>query len=182
MPRHRVLNPRPLLPWLLPIAGLGLYCAPALAERADRDKPIQVEANHASVDDKQGVNLFEGNVVITQGTLTIRAEAVRVRQDKAGNQFVAAQGRPIKMRQKLEAAGEWVEGEAQKLDYDNQSGQLKLYSQAWLKRGRDEVRGDYIFFDTVSEHYQAQGSAPGSATPGRVTVTLQPKPRSGGQP
>ncbi|MBC7204905.1 MAG: lipopolysaccharide transport periplasmic protein LptA, partial [Methyloversatilis sp.] len=56
-------------------AGLS---TPARAERADRDKPVNLEADKVTVDDRTRTHTFEGNVVFTQGTLTIKANRVVV--------------------------------------------------------------------------------------------------------
>lgn len=159
---------------------LLLVCAGlAQAESADREKPIQVEADHAAVDDRNGINEFTGNVLVVQGTLRLQADRVLVREDKQGNQTADAIGKPIRMKQKLDDNAGWVEGEADKMLYDSKNGQLRLMGKAWLKRGRDEVRGEFIFFDSVTEQYQAKNMVPGEGKPvgagGRVVVTLQPK-------
>ena len=58
----------------LAIACLALGALPALAEKADREKPMQIEADRVSLDDLNKVSVFEGNVVLTQGTLLVRAD------------------------------------------------------------------------------------------------------------
>lgn len=170
-----MLNKHNLAVLCIALGLSGLACA----ESADREKPIQVEADHAAVDDRNGVNEFTGNVLVVQGTLRLQADRVLVREDKQGNQTADALGKPIRMKQKLDDNAGWVEGEAEKMLYDSKNGQLRLIGKAWLKRGRDEVRGEFIFFDSVTEQYQARNVAPGDTKPatgsGRVVVTLQPK-------
>ncbi|MDQ5915749.1 MAG: lipopolysaccharide export system protein LptA, partial [Pseudomonadota bacterium] len=60
------------------LASLSL---PTLAEKADREKPITLEANRINVDDVKKVQVYEGNVVLTQGTLSIRTDRLVVTQD-----------------------------------------------------------------------------------------------------
>ncbi|MEB2335965.1 MAG: lipopolysaccharide transport periplasmic protein LptA, partial [Burkholderiales bacterium] len=52
-------------------AGLA---APAVAEKADRNKPINVEADRMQYDDLKQINVFSGNVVLTKGTILLRAD------------------------------------------------------------------------------------------------------------
>jgi len=74
-------------------ALLMMLCAgAALAEQADSTKPTQIEANTMKADDARRTNTFEGNVVVTRGTLRIQADRIVVRQDKDGNQFATATG------------------------------------------------------------------------------------------
>lgn len=56
----------------------------AYGERADRDKPVNLEADQVTVDDNKQVATFIGNVVLTQGTLVIRGDRMVVQQDAEG--------------------------------------------------------------------------------------------------
>ena len=78
---------------------LGCACA-AMAEKADSDKPTQIEANRMSADDTRRMNLYEGNVVLTKGTINVRADRIVVRQDAEGNQFTTATGSPVRFKQR----------------------------------------------------------------------------------
>jgi lipopolysaccharide export system protein LptA len=162
---------------LLPLASL-LLAAPAAAEKADRDKPTQVEANKMSADDARRLNVFEGNVVLTKGTITLRADRLLVRQDADGFQLATASGRPVRFRQRQDAKpgekeGIWVEGEALRIELDDRNQKIELFENARVKRGGDEVAGNYIFVDQRSEFYQV--SAGKGATQGRVKAVIQPK-------
>ena len=57
-----------------------------LAEKGDREKPINVEADRVSIDDIKKVQIFEGNVVMSQGTLQLRTSKLVVTQDADGFQ------------------------------------------------------------------------------------------------
>lgn len=161
----------------LAIACLALGALPALAEKADREKPMQIEADRVSLDDLNKVSVFEGNVVLTQGTLLVRADKVSVRQDADKAQYATAIGRPLSFRQKRDGADEYIEGWAERLEYDGKRNQVELFQKARLKRNNDEIRGDYIFYDAVSETFRvgpADQSRP-AASQGRVRMVIQPK-------
>ncbi len=89
---------------------------PALAEKADREKPTQVEANRMTSDEARRVSIFEGSVVLTKGTMQLSADRIVVRQDADGFQFATATGNPVKFRQKSDPRGGqegvWIEAEA----------------------------------------------------------------------
>jgi lipopolysaccharide export system protein LptA len=157
------------------LAALGAL--PAVAEQADSTKPTQVEANRMSADDARRMNVFEGNVVVTRGTLRILADRIVVRQDAEGFQFATATGNPVRFRQRQdpkppEKEGQWLEGEAKRIELDEKSGKIELFNAARVNRGGDEVAGDYILVDQRSDFFTV---TPGKGE-GRVRATLQPKP------
>jgi lipopolysaccharide export system protein LptA len=156
-----------------------LVALPAWAEKADRDKPTQVEANRMSADDARRLNIFEGNVVVTKGTMTLRADRLVVRQDAAGFQLATATGRPARFRQRQdpkpgEKEGIWIDGEALRIEVDDRNQKIELFEKARVNRGCDEVAGDYIFVDQRSEFYQVSSGK--GEKKGRVKAILQPKP------
>ena len=157
---------------------LFMLTTPALAEKADRDKPTQVEANKMSADDVRRLNVFEGDVVVTKGTIRLTADRLVVRQDAEGFQLATATGKPARFRQRQDAkAGEkegiWVEGEALRIELDDRNQKIELFDKARVNRGGDEVAGDYIFVDQRSDFYQvSSGKGPAK---GRVKAIIQPK-------
>ena len=153
--------------------------AAALGEKADRDKPTQVEANRMSADDARRLNVFEGDVIVTKGTMRLTADRLVVRQDAEGFQSATATGKPARFRQRQdpkpgENEGVWVEGEALRIELDDRSQKIELFERARVNRGGDEVAGDYILVDQRSEFYQVS-SGKGAAAKGRVKAVIQPK-------
>ena len=157
---------------------LLILAAPALAEKADRDKPTQVEANKMSADDARRLIVFEGDVVVTKGTIRLTAERLVVRQDAEGFQLATATGKPARFRQRQdpkpgEKEGIWIEGEALRIELDDRNQKIELFDNARVNRGGDEVAGDYISVDQRSEFYQvSSGKGPAK---GRVKAVIQPK-------
>lgn len=154
--------------------------AGAWAERGDRDKPINIEANRVTVDDVKKVNVFEGKVVFTQGTLVIRADKVVVTQDDSGFQKGVATGAPASFRQKREGRDDMMEAEAERIEYDARTERAEFFNRAWVKSGQDEVRGSYISYDALNEKYTVGASGDAKATDGgRVRAIIQPKAKNG---
>ena len=146
---------------------------PAWAEKADKNKPVNLESDSARVDDPQKLAIYEGHVVLTQGTLMITADRINVRQDEQGFSSGEATGTPVYFRQKMEGSDEFAEGWANRLEYDGRAERLKLIGQARLKRGDDDLRGNLITYDGKTEYFQAEGSI--SGRPGRVRAVIRPK-------
>lgn len=161
------------------LLGLGILAISfaAQAERADRDKPINVEADSVRMDDVKKVATYEGHVVMTQGSLMITADRIEVRQDDKGVVSGLATGKPVYFRQKMDASDEFAEGWAERIEYDGQGHKIKLMGQARLKRGIDELRGELITYDSASEFFQAKGGNSGAS--GRVRAVIRPRANDG---
>jgi len=163
------------------LAGAMLVFTFAHAEKADKDKPTQIDANRMTSDDARRISIFEGNVVLTKGTILIRADRITVRQDPEGFQISVATGAPARFRQKRDGKNEWIEGESLSIEVDDKKENIELREQARIVRDKDEVRGDVISVDTRSEFFSVTGgkSAVSGANPeGRVRAVIQPKARS----
>ncbi|MDR4520740.1 MAG: lipopolysaccharide transport periplasmic protein LptA [Nitrosomonas sp.] len=158
----------------------------ATAERADRDKPVYLEADRATVEDvkrkdSMRVSIFTGNVILTQGTLRITADKVVLKEDINGFRYATATGDLVTFRQKRDGVDEYIEGWSKRVEYDNKSDKIELFRQARLKRGEDEVKGDYISYNMNSEFFQVIGSNERGVETGadnRVRIIFQPKNKS----
>ena len=162
--------------------GLGIPLL-ASAERADRDKPVNLEADRVDLDDAKREAVFVGSVTLTQGTLTMKADKIIVKQDAEGFQYGIAYGNPAHFRQKREGSDEYVEGFSERLEYDGKADKVQLFTNARIQHGGDEVRGDYISYNAVTEFFQVIGGGKSATTPGnppgRVRAVIQPKPKAG---
>ena len=160
---------------------LLLAALPARAEKADKDKPTNIEANRMSSDDAKRMSIFEGSVVLTKGTVVVRADRIVVHQDAEGFQITTAFGKPVRFRQKGDRKddkdGIWTEGEALRIEIDDRNERIELFERARVTRDQDVVNGEYIFLDQRTEFFSvsaAKGSAP-AAPGGRVKAVIQPK-------
>ena len=158
-----------------------------MAEKADRNKPMNVEADALRYDDLKQTSVFTGRVVLTKGTIVIRGARLDVRQDAQGFQFgtvVAEAGKLAFFRQKREGVDEFIEGEGEVIEYDGRADTVKFMKKAQLRRFRgatlnDEMTGGVILYDNTTDVFTVDGSVargtPG-ATGGRVRAMLTPKP------
>ena len=159
---------------------LALAVPPAHAERADSEQPVSIDANRGSIDNRKNVHVFEGNVVLSQGSLAIRCDKLIVTQDADGFQRGVATGGDggrASIRQRREARSDFVEGRADRIEYDARSKKATLIGRAEVTSGGDEVRGEYIEYDGLSETYLVTNSksAKGSENGGRVRAIIQPR-------
>lgn len=159
---------------------LATSAFPALAERADREKQIVVAGDKAVANDAEKTLVFDGNVVITQGTMRMTANKVTVREDKDKHQYYVANGTPVTFRQKRDNTDEWIEGFADRAEFDDRNDVLKLFTRARVKRNNDELAGDVITYDMKKEVAEVSGAPGGASAPagtGRVKVIITPPKR-----
>ena len=152
----------------------------ALAERADRDKPLTIDADALRHDDQKQITVFTGRVTANKGTIAMRGARLEVRQDAAGNQFgilTAEPGQRAFFRQKREGLDEYIEGEAEQVEYDSTTDTARLMRKAELRRYQgttvaDEVFGTLIVYNGTTEVFTVDGQ-PGPG--GRVRAILAPR-------
>ena len=172
---------------------LGL-AVPAWAERADRDKPMNIEADALRYEDQKQLSTFTGKVLVTKGTIVMRGARLEVRQDSAGNQFgtlSAEAGKRAFFRQKREGLDEYIEGEGETIEYDSKADTVRLIRRAEMRRLEgatllDQVLGSLIVYNNRTEVYTVDGAptagAPSAAPGGRVRATLAPRQSGGAAP
>lgn len=130
----------------------------ALAERADRNKPIHIEADRVTLDDAKQMGVFSGDVRMTQGTLSITAEQIVVFQGKRGLERGTATGTPAKFRQKQDGSGGYVEGSGDRIEYNAITGIMNIFGHAHVRRGQEDARGDHITYNARNQSFQAAGA------------------------
>ena len=172
-----------LSPLLLSLALCAAF--PAAAERADRDKPMNAEADALRYDDLKQSTVFTGNVVITKGTMLIRGGRVDVSQDAQGYQQVVVTAAPDKLayyRTKRDGVDETIEGEGEVIEYDSRADTVRFIRQAVLRRYvgaalADESTGGLIRYDNVTDVFTVDsGPQRNIGNPsGRVRAILSPR-------
>jgi lipopolysaccharide export system protein LptA len=167
-----------------------LMSGTALAEKADQEKPTNIAADHTESDDLHQIDVFTGNVILTKGSIILRSNKLLVHQDPEGYQSGVAtwDGKtPVYFKQKREGfADQYMEGWAERIEYDEKSSLVKLYDHAIVKRlegakDADEARGDTITYNSDTEKYWVEAGK----TQDRTYTVIQPKsttPAAGAAP
>ena len=181
-------NPSLFLLLLSAILGIAPV---AQAEKADRNKPMNIEADALRYDDVKQLSVFSGHVVLTKGTIVVRGAQLEVRQDPDGYQFAVVTGTPDAQaffRQKREALDEFIEGESDTIEYDGRADKVKFIKKAHMRRLRgatlaDEITGALIVYENLTDMFTVDGLPRQGAQPvsgGRVRAVLTPKPEGAG--
>ena len=175
------LNP----PSWIAVVLLATGSAAAWAEKADRGRPMTLESDQpCTVSLLKQTSVCSGNVVISQGTLQLRADRLELRETPEGYQMAVATGsaaKPATYRQKRDGADEVVEGQAQRIDSDSRAGTLRFEGAAVVRRLRgstvaDEIQGQQIVWDSTAESFNVRGGAATATNPGgRVRAVITPR-------
>ncbi|AVO40857.1 lipopolysaccharide transport periplasmic protein LptA [Simplicispira suum] len=182
-----------VLPWALAAALCALTAPPALAEKSDRNQPMNIEADQLKHDELQQTSVFTGRVVVTKGSIVLRGARLEVRQDADGYQSVVVTGGGGKrafFRQKRDTAAgapeEFIEGEGETIEYSGKADTVRFITRAELRRFRagdlsDEITGDVIVYNNLTDVFTVDGrntgKSPGDAggSGGRVRAILAPR-------
>ncbi len=168
---------------------LGLVSS-VQAENADRNKPMNIEADALRYDDVKQISVFTGNVVLTKGSIVIRAARIEVRQDPDGYQsgwITGTADKPASFRQKREGLEEYIEAQSGVIEYDGRLDTVKFTNNAQLRRLRgatvaDEISGGLIVYENLTDTFRVDGGATSkgasSTQGGRVRAMLTPKSES----
>jgi len=166
-----------LAAWLVPLL--------AGAERADRNQPTLIVADHQTVDDLKQVSVFTGHVILTKGTIRVTGERMEYREDPQGYQYAvvtAGEDSTATFHQRRDPTRpgieETIDGVAERIEYDNREDTVKLFTHAIVRRFengvmRDEFTGDRITYDARNSHYDLTGTASGPGA--RVTARIAPR-------
>ena len=175
----------PSLSRLLMLAGLcaAVCVAPAQAEKADRLKKLVIASNQGGTIDlvKQSTE-FNGDVVLSKGTMLLRAEKVDVRETSDGyfQAYASGQtGKQVSFRQARDVPGEAIEGSADQVDYDTRADTVRFVGNAVVRRTQgtqvvSEVTGAVIVFDNRSEVFTVDGGPASPQPTGRVRMVMMP--------
>jgi lipopolysaccharide export system protein LptA len=173
-----------LLPIIL-ICSLGSGVSTTVrAEKADKNKPMDILADKLTHDDIKQLSIYTGNVILTKGTITLKGDKMVIRQDPEGYQYGVITGKLASFRQKREGLDQFIEGFGLEINYNGKTEVVQFTEKANVRRLEkekvmDEIQGKVVIYDSRNENYTVEGGASESSTgtnpSGRVKVTIQPK-------
>jgi lipopolysaccharide export system protein LptA len=154
---------------------LVLLTPPLLhALTSDKDQPMLLEADSVSIDDSTGVSLYEGNVVITQGSLKLWADRLWIHRRNGKTEKLVSEGSPTHFQQ-LTDDKQVIRGHALRAEFYPERDELLLFDDAVLEQGADQFRSDRILYNRLSAQVKAGASAAGKQ---RVQVIIEPQKKT----
>lgn len=152
------------------VASTFTVSTTVLAEAADVTQEIRIKAERQAADLKNKIASYLDNVVITQGTLTIKADLVQIiSNSKDDSKVYVAKGKPARFEQVLED-GSPILLEAEEIRYEPSLSIITIEGNAKLSQEGSQVSGSKIIYNTLTEQLEAESSQNDA-----VTTILQPK-------
>ncbi len=168
---------------------LGLAAFGASAEKADSTKQAVLNYDSLDIDELSQTRTLSGDVVVTKGTLVLKADKAVIKETPEGDMHVTllgAGGKSATFRQKRDGGPDlWIDGQAQRIEYDERNDMVKLFSKAKIRQLEgekltEEIVSEFISYDSRKEVFVARNDASGVNKPGggRGTMIIAPrKPR-----
>lgn len=152
-----------LLLTVMPFTARGLT--------SDRNQPMTIEADSATLNEKTGNSVYEGNVYVQQGTLVLQGSKMTVQLDGSTIEKIILTGSPATWKQRPDGKDTDQHAEAGRIEYLATEDRIILLENARVwQSGAEEFRSDRIIFNLKDNTVNAGGSSAGD----RVRITLQP--------
>ncbi|AQZ93438.1 lipopolysaccharide transport periplasmic protein LptA [Halopseudomonas phragmitis] len=156
---------------------------PALALPSDSEQPIRIQANSATLDDRNNTAVYTGNVIVTQGTMRLTGNRVTLNTDANGEvSKIVSVGSPATYRQTPREGQTPINARGLTIEYHADVERIILIEQAFLEQDSNTFRGEYVTYDIQRQVVDA-GRAPGASGPSasgdeRIEIIIQPRRRS----
>lgn len=153
---------------------------------SDRDQPINLEADHANIDDLKGISIYTGNVILTQGSMVIKSSKLTLYNNKNNElEKAVAVGTDKKLatfKQRPEGKDQDLKARSKTMIYFLNKEKIHLLKKAYVWQAGDTFSGDKIIYDTKHETVIASSikskNGQSVSSGGRVRVTIQPKSKN----
>ncbi|MFK8067326.1 MAG: lipopolysaccharide transport periplasmic protein LptA [Gammaproteobacteria bacterium] len=170
------------------LSGLMAFTQ-AMALSTDQEQPIQIEADAAELDDKNGITVYSGNVVVIQGSMTLRGNRFTLLYNDDNTLKTATMlGQPASFKQTPDDKEKGdIDGKGVKIDYLASDNKLILTEDAELLQNGKLFKAYNIEYDTEESKMIARKAVTGEYKPsgksaekntGRIKVILPPKKKN----
>lgn len=143
----------------------------ALALRSDKDQPIHIAADHANINAKQGISVYQGNVRVTRGSMHLEADTVTVYSTQDKIKKMVAVGNPAHFRDLPDNNKGVIRATAQRMEYYADQNQVILLDHAVVLQGGNKFSSQRIVYDIVQDVVTAGQQGSGTQ---RVHITIMP--------
>ena len=164
-------KPFPLVLLCMTILSTNLW-----ALSTDKDQPIHIQSNQATIDDSKGIAVYEGAVNVEQGSIKLQADKVTVYNDANGISKIIAQGKPAHYQQQREASSPLTHAYGNKIDYRVRDEFIQILENARLEEKDNSFSGERIDYDMKRRTVNAYSDQSGknSDTGNRIEIIMQP--------
>jgi len=156
------------------LIALVILTSSTLTHALDNDlqSQLNIEADKAYFDQQTGTAIYEGNVTVSQGSILISADYLKVTSTLDTKQFnqLDATGSPAKFSQQIDTDGNKMISHGNKILYRTVDAILELNGQSYVKLKGDEIQADFIQYMIDKGTFTARKN-----NSGRVNMTLTPQ-------
>lgn len=143
------------------------------ADDPRRAQPVQLRADRIEIDQKSGKSLYQGNVVFAQADFRLTAAQATTASRAGQLETVTARGRPLTFRDRPAGGQQFIEGSAERAEYEAPAKRLHLFGNVDIRRGEDRFRAAVAHYDQTTTSLIAESDANQ-----RVRATLKPQRRT----
>ena len=138
----------------------------------DEEQPVHISANSLDAQEKKGISIYKGNVIVTQGSLTLKGDVITVMHPNSQLQTVKSAGQPASFKRFSQTDQAWLKGKANLIEYDALNKTVLLVGDAQVEQpGQHLIKGPKLFYDMANQTLKAQST---EQEKGRVSVTFNP--------
>ncbi len=153
-----------------------VFAQAALAAGPGTKAPLRVYARTIEIDDRAGTASYRGEVNMTDGALTLKADSVEATMREGELELFKAVGRPVEIEHRSPDTGEVLRAKSARAVYHAITEKLDMYGDVRLFQQGSELRCAQLHYDLQTHRLIAQG---GEAE-GRCYVLVQPKDKDAG--
>lgn len=153
-----------------------LVQATALSAGSTPKAPLHVYARTIEIDDRAGTALYRGEVSMTDGALTLKADTVEATMREGELELFKAVGRPVEIEHRSPDTGEVTRAKSARVIYHAISEKLDMYGDVRFFQAGSELRCAELHYDLQTDRLLAQGGG----RDGRCYVLVQPKDKDAG--
>jgi len=155
---------------LFSVLFLSSYLSYTLASMNNNKQLINIISDKQSLDIPNNISLFTNNVIITQDSIKIKADKVRVYYPNGDKNKMVIEGyaNPVTFYQ-MQDNNEIVSGHSQKIRYEFANQLLVLMDNAYIKQLDSDITADHITYLVDKQQIEAS-----SNNGKRVTTILLP--------
>ncbi|MCT7360298.1 lipopolysaccharide transport periplasmic protein LptA [Thalassolituus pacificus] len=168
------------------LASLFLLCSVPVAQALPDDwqQEMTILSERAELDRKAGVVIYEGNVVLTQGTLRIESDRLLIIRTNDTLEEAVAEGstdNPARYQQQVNAGKPLTKAHGTRIHYFAQQREIKVQGNAQLQQDGNQFSGENILYDMTKETVTASGGTNTTGQPAgdgekqRIKVVIQPQ-------
>ncbi len=148
--------------------GLSLVNGLTLAEKADQDKPLILNADSVTMNEVEQKYKLQGDILLIKGSIVVTGDKGDILVDPEGYQFIEVKGNAKSLatfRQRREGlANEFMQGLGKDVSYNGKQEVLILLGDANMKRllnmqMRDHLRGGKIEYRDDTQEYRVSPPA-----------------------